>query len=328
MVGYRQFCNKLWNACRFAQAYISDFLPVPDMHLTVIHSPWSSVKDLYILSKLNKLIKGVQKSMEEYVFGEVVNQLHSFFLYDFCDLYLELVKPVVNNTDEDNDAARKCVQVTLFHCLETYLRLIHPLMPFVSEELWQRLPNLSNYTDIKSIMISPYPTYENDLDSSEMEERMELIHSAIKAARSIRVECNVPPGTKPIYYFVCNNEIAQIISAQVDDFITLVKATALTRLDSIDEAPKSCSTKVVNDSLTLFMDLAGAIDVQKELTRLEKEEKRIKPMIEQYHLKQSHPDYETNVPEKVRDINASKLAGYEKELEAVMTALDNMRALL
>ena len=299
------------------------------MHLTVVHSPWSGVRDLYILSKLNKLIKGVQKSMEDYVFGDVVNQLHSFFLYEFCDLYLELVKPVVNNTGEENAAARKCVQVTLFHCLETYLRLIHPLMPFVSEELWQRLPNLSMYTDIQSVMISPYPTYDPDLDNTEMEERMELVYDAIKAARSVRVECNVPPANKPIYYFVCNNnDTANIISAQVDDFITLVKAGALTRLNSSDEAPKSCSTKVVNDSLTLFMDLAGAIDVKKEMARLEKEEKRIRPMIEQYKLKQSHPDYETNVPEKVRDINANKLAGYEKELKAVISALENMKGLL
>jgi valyl-tRNA synthetase len=143
VVGYRQFCNKLWNAVRFALTYITSdaFVPAPAMVASLAGHEGLSPRDKYILSRLNETVSECNKQMEAYSFGAVTSALHSFFLYDFCDLYLELCKPVVSSSAPDGPA-KSAAQMTLFTCLEHFLRLAHPLMPFVTEELWQRLPNL------------------------------------------------------------------------------------------------------------------------------------------------------------------------------------------
>ena len=157
VVGYRQFCNKLWNAVRFALTYLTatgaddGFTPSPSMQIELASScsggksgavetfSGLSLRDRFILSRLNATIRSCNRHMEAYSFGEVTTALHSFFLYDFCDLYLELIKPVVTG---ESGAQKLAAQATLFTCLEVFLRLAHPLMPFVTEELWQRLPKL------------------------------------------------------------------------------------------------------------------------------------------------------------------------------------------
>ena len=166
MVGYRQFCNKLWNAVKFGLTYLTDFEPTPTMHLTVTSDISVAGRDLCILSKLNKVISEVNQYIGDYTFGLATNSIHSFFIYDVCDTYLELMKPVFYDLSEENKSKVYCAKVTLFTVLEQFLRLIHPFMPFVSEELWQRLPFLNKMTSVKSIMIAAYPstvaTWENE----------------------------------------------------------------------------------------------------------------------------------------------------------------------
>ena len=168
VVGYRQFCNKLWNAVKFGLTYLTDFEPTPTMHLTVPSDPSVAGRDLCILSKLNKVIKEVNKYIEDYTFGLATNAIHSFFIYDVCDTYLELMKPVFYDLSEENKSKMLCAKMTLFTVLEQFLRLIHPFMPFVSEELWQRLPFLNKMTSVRSIMIASYPTEVSVWDNAEV----------------------------------------------------------------------------------------------------------------------------------------------------------------
>eukprot|EP01038_Epipyxis_sp_PR26KG_P012499 gene12499-16767_t len=141
VVGYRQFCNKLWNAFKFAITYITEFIPTPTIHLEIASNPLASKRDLYILSRLNATIKECNLTIEGYLFGATTNALYSFFLYEVCDIYLEIIKPTFYNKSEENAGHRHVTQATLFTVLEQFLRLTHPMMPFVTEELWQRLPN-------------------------------------------------------------------------------------------------------------------------------------------------------------------------------------------
>ena len=157
VVGYRQFCNKLWNAVKFGLTYLTEFEPTPNMHLELPSNPSAATRDLMILSKLNKCVTEVNKYIEDYTFGLATNAIHSFFIYDVCDTYLELMKPVFYDLSEENKSNVYCAKVTLYTVLEQFLRLIHPFMPFVSEELWQRLPFLRKMTSVKSIMIAAYP---------------------------------------------------------------------------------------------------------------------------------------------------------------------------
>ena len=138
------------------------------MHLTVPSDPSVAGRDLCILSKLNKVIKEVNKYIEDYTFGLATNAIHSFFIYDVCDTYLELMKPVFYDLSEENKGKMYCAKMTLFTVLEQFLRLIHPFMPFVSEELWQRLPFLNKMTSVRSIMIASYPTEVSIWENEEV----------------------------------------------------------------------------------------------------------------------------------------------------------------
>ena len=326
VVGYRQFCNKIWNAIKFALTYVSDFEPSPGMVDEVISSTAAGVRDRNILSRLNALVADVDKKMTAYVFGDVVNLLYAWFMDHFCDVYLELVKPIVSNMDEAYKPARRCVQITLYHCLETFLRLIHPMMPYVSEELWQRLPNRGSLTGCPSIMIAPYPEPMATLPNDDAEEAVALLTEAVRTARHARVEYNVPVKARPTFYYTTQGLGDKIMPRMEQDFVTLVKAESCSAAPA-DGAPSTCSAIVVNEFVTLHMDLAGAIDKDQERTRLLKELKRIEPFVEQYERKIADPEYETKVPEKVRGINAAKLAGFRTELQnvnAALTKLDSM----
>ena len=133
LVGYRQFCNKQWNAVRFAVTYLTDFTPSPTMHLDIAGAKYSSKRDLFILSKLNKTITDCNANLGNYIFGAVATALHSFFIYDLCDVYLELIKPVVGHAARVEEGAepvslevterQKFAKATLYTCLEQYLRL-------------------------------------------------------------------------------------------------------------------------------------------------------------------------------------------------------------
>ena len=308
--------------------YVTDFVPVKDLHKAVIAHPSAHIRDKAILSKLNSLCEAVDKNMKAYLFGAIVEQLYSFFLYDFCDVYLELVKPCVSDSSAENADSRWCAQATLYTCLEHYLRLCHPMMPFVTEELWQRLPSISSIAQGESIMINPYPFSDTECEDTASEEKLEVIMSMVKAARFMRVEFNVPTTSKPNFYYISTTpETTATVEAQLDNFITLSKCGSLVAVGSIEEAPKGCGAKVVSDSVTLLVDLMGSIDVDKEVQRLEGEQLRLEGAAEKIRAQERDPSYE-KVPEKVRDNNTSKLSAFESELAATITALENMKAMM
>lgn len=340
VVGYRQFCNKLWNAVKFALTYLTDFTPSPTMHLDIVGNQLASKRDLYILSRLNATIGDCNQSLEQYIFGAAANSLHSFFLYDLCDTYLELIKPVVGfqsaaegEIDEltllNKKERRKVAQATLYTCLEQFLRLAHPLMPYVTEELWQRLPARDHLSELPSIMIASYPEKVAEWFNPTVEQHMQTVTSAIQAARSLRADYFLPNHVKAkFFYFSENPEIQAALSQQSDDFCTLAKGESLTQLQKPEDAPKGCSVKIISDQLSLYVDLRGLVNAQDEVTRLSKEVDKLENQLAQYEAKTKVPNYEQKVPENVRKLNAEKLAAYETELAATKAVLASFQQLL
>jgi valyl-tRNA synthetase len=166
--GYRHFCNKLWNATKFVLGHLEAdgaFRPTPLDALRAA-AP-GGVAERWILSRLNKTVTAAGKGMAEYDLGSAATAVYSFFLYDLCDVYLEVCKPALSAGPA---AAEKGA---LFHCLETGLRLLHPMMPFVTEELWQRLPRLPG--DAESIVVAPYPAERPGDDDEEAETQVRLL---------------------------------------------------------------------------------------------------------------------------------------------------------
>lgn len=326
VVGYRQFCNKLWNAVRFALTYISDFTPSTSMYDAILAC--GSKRDLFVLSKLNGAIKEANDHMESYSFASVTTALHSFFLYDLCDVYLELIKPIVANGDAEVDVEVKyAAQATLYTCLEHYLRLAHPLMPFVTEELWQRLPNLTSLTSVPSIMISRYPEAVEAWTNLTAEEDMKMAMEAIRAARSLRADYRIPNSTKAEFCYATESEdVRRVFEAHGSDFGTLAKADGITYFEG--DLPKGWSIKVINEKLSVLINLTGLVDVEAEVSRMNKEVTRIVSSLEQYRRKIAAPGYEDKVPENVRAANLEKIVALESELqstEAAIASFESMR---
>lgn len=334
VVGYRQFCNKLWNAVRFALTYVSDYVPSgPTFHLGIAAHPGVSKRDLFILSRLNATIRDVDAALSEYNFGGAVSLLHSFFLYEVCDTYVELVKPVLSSSSsaasEGGNAAEaaEAARATLYTVIEQYLRLLHPIMPFVTEELWQRLPNRSALQSADSIMIAAYPSVVPGWSNADVEADMAVVKDAINGARSIRADYKIPNHVKADFYFRTEApEVRAALSAQADDFCFLAKASGLSWIGASEEPPKGCSVQVLSDRLTLLVNLTGIIDVSVETARLAKEVERLTPLIDSYRRKIAAPGYD-KVPESVRVLNTEKLAAAETELKTVEDALAGFAAM-
>ncbi len=322
VVGYRQFCNKIWNAFRFALNYVGEFTPSPSMASEIAASPAASKRDMYILSRLNAVIKECNLTIGGYLFGAATSALHSFFLYDVCDLYLEVVKPVISDKTEGNAEKMHMAQATLYTVLEQFLRLAHPMMPFVTEELWQRLPNRQHLTTIESIAVSAYPEAVDEWFNPQVEADMEQVKEIIHGARSLRSDYKIPNHVKADFYFRTeNDQIKAALVAQADDFCTLAKGNCLKFVEMEAEVPKGWCVKVLSEQLSLLVDLSGLIDVDTELGRLGKEIERLTPLVDSYKRKMGAGDYETKVPEAVRAVNTEKLGGYEAELEATIKAI-------
>jgi valyl-tRNA synthetase len=293
------------------------------------------------LSKLNKTIEECHTNLGNYVFGAVATALHSFFVYDLCDVYLELIKPVVGHSarveggggDEplslEVAERQKFAKATLYTCLEQYLRLAHPLMPYVTEELWQRLPlrecmNAEN----DSIMVAKYPRTQAAWTNAEVESDMAIVTDAIHAARSLRADYRIPNSTKTRFYFRSESaDVQRALREQCDDFCTLGKGASLEHV-APDALPSGCSVKVVSEQLAILIDLTGVINVQDEVTRLGKELKKLAPQVEQYRKKMAIPNYKEKVPEDVQEVNAQKLANYETELSTIAAAMVSFQNML
>ncbi|KAF0714051.1 Aste57867_4065 [Aphanomyces stellatus] len=317
LVGYRNFCNKLWNATRFAMSHLEGGEFHDGLAGTVIHNKVVSARDRFILSRLYHTIKVANASLSAYAFGDVTTALYNFWLYDVCDVYLELVKPIMSGSDAD---AKATAQQTLFICLEFGLRLLHPIMPFVTEELWQRLPGKRSYT---SIVVAPYPEahHHEEWNNNQSEVNMELIKDIIHAGRSLRAEYGLANAARPTCFLACeDDEMAATIEAQVEDFCTLAK-TGETKVLLRDAPPSGCAMHVLNDKLQLHVLLSGLVDFGNEITKLEKKLQKLLPSLTALEKKRSKDDYTTKVPESVREADDAKWDALNKEKDAITNAI-------
>jgi valyl-tRNA synthetase len=215
----------------------------------------------------------------------------------------------------------RLTQATLFTILEFFLRLAHPLMPFLTEELWQRIPRRHLINPSPSIVVARYPTQIPEWSNPTAEKSMKLVTDAIHDARSLRADYKVPNHIKANFYFrTSDKSTREALEKQSGDFCTLAKGNFL-KYSEGDDLPKGCCVKVVSDSLSLVVDLTGIVDSDTEIARLTKEVERLGPMIDTYKRKFAASDYETKVPENVRMLNIEKVAGYEAELETTIKAL-------
>jgi len=333
LVGYRNFCNKLWNATRFALSYITDLAPAGDLAEALADPARFALapRDRWILSRLDAASRAAEAALQGYAFADLTTACYAFWLYDLCDNYLELIKPVVNDAAEANRAARQAAQATLFVCLETGLRLLHPVMPFVTEELWQRLPGRGQLgaDEPPSIMVAPYPVARPAWANPALEASYEQIKEAIHACRSLRADYGLTPKQTPDFYVACgSSELYDAISLQASDIRTLAKANQVTVLPAGQEPPAGCAVNIKSDTLQVHILLRGLVNFEEEVAKLEAQlADKLRPLMENLDRKMNAAGYD-KVPDKVKANNQQKMDEYKAQEENINKAIENFKSLM
>lgn len=285
--GYRNFCNKLWNASRYVMMNTEG--------LTTGEKTFS-LPDRWIMARLQIAIKEAHEALHEYRFDHFAQCLYDFTWNIFCDWYLELSKPILtspNSTPEQLNGTR----YTLVTVLETLLRLLHPIMPFVTEELWQRVAPLAG-KEGKSVMLQPYPIAdENQIDNDALTE-LEWLKNVITAIRSIRSEKNIAPGkVLPVIFRSKSDKDQAHAEKQYHLLKTLAKIESLSWLKEQETPPPSASAFV--SDLEIFIPMAGFINKEEEIARLNKELAKVQKDIAQIETKLQNPQFVDKAPADV-----------------------------
>jgi len=329
VVGYRQFCNKLWNATRFALQFVSDFKPTENLLETLMGSGKMAIRDKFIISRLMFCCNQMNTFFKDYKFGDAQMASYSFWLDDLCDVYLELIKPVVYDTSDQNADSRWAAQATLWICLEAGLRILHPMMPFVTEELWHRLPGRGTLGDSEktTIMLMPYPEFIKDYVNVETEESMETTKAIIKACRSLRAQYNIANKVLTSFYLKMGSEKGALeVSSQSDDIQTLGKAKSVQVNADESAIPASVGIVIIDEEKTVMMDLTGLVDYNAEIKKLTKTLTKTLNPLTALEKKMSADGYE-QASDKLKQANEEKLEGLKKKATDIQAAIDNFKKL-
>ena len=302
----RNFANKIWNATRSILMNLSDEVDKPELPQLL------QTEDKWILSKLNTLIKEVTDNLEKFELGIAVQKLYDFIWDVLCDWYIELTKSRIQAGGESAKSAQKVLIYVMNQCL----KLLHPIMPFITEEIWQAIPN-----DCESIMIAPWPQYQEDLCFRQEEEDFEKVMSAIKAIRNRRAEMNVPPSKK-----------ARVLVKTLDTDVFESGAMFIERLASASEvkvsgvAPQqgedfSDAVQVITDSARIFIPVDELVDKEKELARLEKERKACEKDIAMVEQKLSSQGFIEKAPQNVVEAERVKLEKHTERMEKIIESI-------
>src|SRR5690349_15193753 len=298
---YRNFANKIWNAARFCLLNSQD-AGVNEQtlqHATALHDRW-------IISRLNKTARELNAAIDSYEFHGAVQSLYHFFWDDFCDWYIELTKSDV--TAEQPSAARTEARSRLLTVLEQALRLLHPFMPYITEELWQRLPGEKHlhaaYEGAEpTVMLTAYPEGAAELIDEAAESEMQAIIELVSRVRNIRSEMNIKPGERiPILVGAADENLRRVFESARDQIARLVRASEVSVNDRLD-APKASARAVLSGGAELAVPLEGLIDFEQERRRLQREQEKLQAEAAKLEAQLSNPNFVSRAPaERVNEV--------------------------
>ncbi|MFF2755074.1 valine--tRNA ligase [Psychrobacillus sp. NPDC058041] len=305
------FANKIWNASRFALMNM-DGLKFDEINL----EGKKSVADAWILTRLNETIDQVTRLSEKYEFGEVGRALYNFIWDDICDWYIEMSKLPLNGEDEE---AKKMTRSVLAYVLDNTMRLLHPFMPFITEEIWQNLPH-----EGESITLAPWPTVNEALSNKEDAASMKLLAEIIRSVRNIRAEVQTPMSKKvPLYISAKDNETLTVLEANAKYLERFCNPEPLVIGQGI-VAPEQSMSAVVSGA-ELFLPLQGLIDIDAEKARLEKELEKWAKEVKLVQGKLSNERFVSKAPEAVVAEERAKEQDYLEKHAAVMKRLEELK---
>ncbi|MSP53010.1 MAG: valine--tRNA ligase [Gammaproteobacteria bacterium] len=328
--GYRNFCNKIWNAAKFVLMNIGGDV-FGDLSKNAVNPSENSpshpvaLPDQWILSSLQKTTQMIREQLDNYRFDLAAQAIYEFIWNEYCDWYLEFTKPILNDPNR-TDAQKAGTRQTLVQVLETWLRLLHPFMPFITEEIWSCFAKTSQdkpYTH--SIMIQPYPQCDATLINHTADASIDLLKKIILAIRTIRGEMNIAPSrTVPLLLDKASVSQRHIIEQNKNLLMSLARLRSITWLDG-DTAPAAATGLV--DQLELFIPMADLIDKEAELARLAKEITRLEQELVRIEQKLMNESYVTKAPAEVVAKERARLENNQFMITKLQEQVENIKQL-
>ena len=317
--GFRNFCNKIWNAARYVLMNSEE-----KQLANSLDSKNLSISDRWIISRFERAIKQVDLAMESYRFDLASQQLYEFIWNEYCDWYVELSKPTLWDEEKNPENARATRFVLIF-ILEKTLRLLHPFMPFITEEVWQKIAPLINING-QSIMMESYPTYDRENIDEEAEEHIEWLKGVILSIRNIRGEMDISPA-KSINILLRNGSLTDKERMEIHKpyLQKLAKLKDISWLEDGHEAPASATQRF--DELEILVPLEGLIDVDAERSRLMKEINKLLSGLKTVETKLNNKKFVNNAPSSIVIKEREKKNQMSSTLESFETQLKNLEGL-
>ena len=300
----RNFANKLWNAARFVLMYLGEGYQYPGLPEKL------ALEDKWIISKVNTLAKDVTANLEKFELGVAIQKLYDFIWDVFCDWYIEISK-IRLQSGEDADTAK----AVLVYVLTDILKLLHPFMPFITEEIYQAIPH-----DTESVMISKWPEYDENLNFSSEEQQVEKIMQAVRAIRNRRAEMNIPPSRKAAVFVETDD--ADTFRYGTEFIKRLAYASEVTVSGAFEDLGNIVT--VITDSAKIFIPMGELVDFEAERKRLQKELAAAQDKLDFINKKLSNPGFVNKAPEKVVNQNREDAAKLEEKIAGIQDSLDSL----
>ncbi|MDN5300958.1 MAG: valyl-tRNA synthetase [Thermoanaerobacteraceae bacterium] len=308
----RNFANKIWNASRFVMMNLEGFKP-GEVDIQAL-----TLKDRWILKRINDITKEVTQALDKFEIGIAAQNIYDFFWSEFCDWYIEMAKIDLYGGD---DLAKKRAQQVLYFVLERALKLLHPFMPFITEEIWQHLPH-----DGRSIMVSKWPEYDPAWDFTDAGD-MEVVMDAVRGIRNIRAEMNVSPARKAkAVARVSDPFVMDILKNSTEIIHTLAKVEDMEFITQDSPAPHKALTCVIKGA-EIFVPMEGLVDIETEIERLQKEHTNLEKEIDRVSKKLSNEGFLAKAPQDVVEKERQKEKDYRDMMEKVEQRLNMLKEL-
>ena len=311
----RNFANKLWNASRFVFMNIDEEIMNGVTRESVEAN--MTLADKWIISRANNVVKEVTDNMDKFDLGIAAQKIYDFAWSEYCDWYIEIVKPRLYSDDK---AAKQTALYTLTYVLEKILKLLHPYMPFITEEIYTHLPTVEG-----SIVIAEFPHYNEADNMAKEEAMMNLTMDGIRNIRNVRAEMNVPPSKKAKVIIVPTAEKKEAMEAGKDYFVTLASASVVEIVADETNIPED-AVSVVIEGVKIFIPLDELVDFTKELERLNKEKAKLEGEIKRVNGKLSNQGFLAKAPESLVNEEKAKKAKFEEMMNSVVERIANIES--
>jgi valyl-tRNA synthetase len=310
--GYRNFANKIWNAARFSLMYLEG----PRALEPLAQRPFA---DRWIVSRLNSTIETVTSELEAYRFDRAANALYHFIWHEFCDWYLEMIKPALQNAAHpDAPATRQ----TVIETLETTMRLLHPFMPFITEEIWQTIPHEGD-----SIVVQRYPVPDPTWSSPGAEQEFVLLEQAVSLVRTGRVLLNCPPGQHIEFGVSHEDAEKQRQLRQLEPHLAHL-SRGVPDISAQTEWPAAQRLRLVTEGLTIGLIVSGDVDLKKALDRLVKQREEQDKELARVRGKLDNPEFVAKAPPEVLTEHRARQRSLQNDQSMLVSSEQQLRALL